>query len=285
MGLFEAHSPGRKEMNGLSRREFIVGTAALAVTFPGRLPAQDDAYGGFKMGVQTYSLRHFDLDATLKHIRDFGLKYAQFYGGKQMHVTSDAAKIGEWKKKLQEAGIEILSFGVEGFGKNHEANKKKFEFARAMGFPVFTASPSADSFDSLKELTKEYGVKIAIHNHGPEDRAYGKLDQVLKALDGRPEEIGACVDTGHVIRVGEDPVAWIKKLGSRVYDVHLKDASAPNKYEILGRGKLDILATLQALKEIKFGGLLALEYELNPKDPIADMKACLEAVREAAKKL
>lgn len=272
-------------MNGLSRREFIVGTAALAVTFPRWLPAQDAAYGGFKMGVQTYSLRNFDLDATLKHIKDFGLKHAQFYGGKQMHVTNDAAKIEEWKKKLQEAGVEILSFGVEGFGKNHKANKKKFEFARAMGFPVFTASPAADSFDSLKELTKEYGVKIAIHNHGPEDLAYGKLDQVLRALDGRPDAIGACVDTGHVIRVGEDPVEWIKKLGSRVHDVHLKDASAPNKYEILGQGKLDILATLKALKEIKFDGLLALEYELNPKDPIADMKACLEAVREAAKKL
>lgn len=272
-------------MNELTRREFIMAGAAFVAAFPRSVGAQDEAYGGFKMGVQTYSLRNFELTATLRHIRDLGLKYAQFYSGRQMHVTDDAAKIEGWKKKLEETGVQLLSFGVESFGKNHESNRKKFEFARAMGFSVFTASPSADSFESLKDLTEEYGVKIAIHNHGPEDLAYGRLAQVLKALEGQPEAIGACVDTGHVIRVGEDPVEWIRKLGRRVYDVHLKDASGPNRYEILGQGKLDLVGTLKALREAGFSGLLALEYELNPKDPLADMKACLQAVREALKKL
>jgi len=153
-----------------------------------------------------------------------------------------------------------------------------------MGFPVYSADPSADSFESLASLTKEYGIKIAIHNHGPGHK-YGRLEQVQKAVEKWPVEIGACVDTGHVLRSGEDPVAWIKALGPRVHDVHLKDFSDAKTEHILGKGKLDIVGVLKALKDVKFPGILAVEYELNEKNPIADVKECLAAVREACKKL
>jgi sugar phosphate isomerase/epimerase len=270
----------------LNRREFLrlsAGATALAA-----LPvwAQGDAaYGGFQMGMQTYSLRAFDLDQCLAIVKDLGLKHLQFYSGKQAKITDDAAAIDALKKKVADAGMKVLSWGVEGFGKDAAANKKKFEFAKAMGFPVLVANPSADSFDSLAALTKEYGVKIAIHNHGPEDKHYGKLEQVKAAIDKHPVEIGVCVDTGHVLRIGEDPIKWIQELGPRVHDVHLKDASAPKVFNILGQGKLDVVGTLKALKDIKFSGLLALEYELNEKDPVSDIKKCLEVAREACKKL
>src|SRR5262249_24128240 len=149
----------------------------------------DPAYGGFKIGLQTYTLRAFDLDQTIAYLKDFRLKYAEFVGGKQMQVTDDKSKIAGWKAKLRAAGLEILSFGVEAFSRDADATKKKFAFANAMGFSVFTAIPSADSFDSLTPLAKEYGISIAIHNHGPEDKTYGRLEQVLKAVARRPETI------------------------------------------------------------------------------------------------
>jgi sugar phosphate isomerase/epimerase len=156
-----------------------------------------------------------------------------------------------------------------------------------MGFSVYSANPSADSFESLATLTKEYGIRIAIHNHGPEDKTYGRLEQVQKAVDKWPVEIGSCVDTGHVLRIGEDPVQWIKALGPRVHDVHLKDFSGPKGEDekTLGKGKLDVVGVLKALKEVKFSGILALEYEKNGPKLIDDIKECLETVREAAKKL
>ena len=272
----------------LNRREFLrvsAAGAALAGAPPLAFAQGDPAYGGFKMGIQTYSLRAFDLDPCLAIVKDLGLKYLQFYSGKQAKITDDPAAIDALKKKVADAGLKVLSWGVEGFGKDAEANRKKFEFAKAMGFPVLVASPSPDSFESLAALTQEYGVKIAIHNHGPEDKRYGKLEQVKAAIGPHPVEIGVCVDTGHVLRIGEDPIKWIQELGPRVHDVHLKDASAPQVFNILGRGKLDVVGTLKALKEIKFDGLLALEYELNEKNPVDDIKACLEAAREACKKL
>jgi sugar phosphate isomerase/epimerase len=270
----------------LSRRD-ILGFAvagAAAGALPRALLAQD-VYGGFHMGLQTYTLRDFTFDQTLGHLKDLGLKYAEFIGGKHLPITDDKAKIDEAKQKLQAAGVQIMSWGVQGFSKNVENTKKAFEFAKAMGFSVYSANPSADSFESLASLTKEYGIKIAIHNHGPGDKTYGHLEQVQKAVEKWPVEIGACVDTGHVLRIGEDPVQWIKALGPRVHDIHLKDFAGPEDERVLGKGKLDVLGVLKALKEVKFPGVLALEYEKNGPKLLDDVKECLSAVKDAAQKL
>ena len=269
----------------MTRRDLLktafAGAALAAV--PGRLLGQE-AYAGFKAGLQTYTLRAFDLDQTLKYLNELGLKYGQFYS-KHLPITDDKSKIDAAKEKLHAAGIQILSWGVQGFTKDADKTKKSFEFAKAMGFSVYSASPSADSFESLAALTKEYGIKIAIHNHGPDDKSYGRLEQVQKAVDKWPVEIGACVDTGHVLRTGENPVDWIKALGPRVHDVHLKDFSDAKTEHVLGKGKLDVVGVLKALREVKFSGILAIEYELNEKNPIADVKECLAVVREACQKL
>lgn len=282
-----------KIMRTFDRRDFLRGAASLAAisALPrflsadaGARPQGDPAYGGFNMGLQTYTLRDYDFDQTLGHLKDLGLKYAQFFS-KQLPITDDKAKIETAREKLKAAGVRIMSWGVQGFSKKAEDTKRAFEFAKAMGFSVYTANPSADSFESLAALTKEYGIKIAIHNHGPDDKTYGKLEQVQKAVEKWPEAIGACVDTGHVLRSGESPVEWIKALGPRVHDVHIKDFSDAKTEHVLGKGKLDVLGVLKALKEVKFSGLLALEYEVNGPKLLDDVKECLAAVREAAKKL
>jgi sugar phosphate isomerase/epimerase len=273
-------------MRSLDRRDFLRGTAGLAAmaALPRFLKAQGDpAYAGFNMGLQTYTLRDYDFDQTLGHLKDLGLKVAQFFS-KQLPITDDKAKIETAKEKLKAAGVRIMSWGVQGFTKKVEDTKRAFEFAKAMGFSVYTADPSADSFESLAELTKEYGIRIAIHNHGPGHK-YGKLEQVQKAVEKWPEAIGACVDTGHVLRSGESPVEWIKALGPRVHDVHIKDFSDAKTEHVLGKGKLDVLGVLKALKEIKFSGILALEYEVNGPKLLDDVKECLAVVREACKKL
>jgi inosose dehydratase len=274
-------------MRTLDRRDFLRGAAGLAALsgLPPFLRAQGDpAYGGFNMGLQTYTLRDFDLDATLAHLKDLGLTCAQFTG-KHLPMTDDKAKIDRSKEKLGAAGVRIMSWGVQKFTRDPDATKKSFEFAKAMGFSVYSAAPTADSFESLAALTKEYGMRIAIHNHGPQDKEYGRLGQVQKAVEKWPVEIGSCVDTGHVLRIGEDPVKWIQALGPRVHDVHIKDFSDEKTEHVLGRGKLDVLGVLKALKEVKFTGILALEYEVNGPKVIDDVRECLAAVREAAKKL
>ena len=98
--------------------------------------------------------------------------------------------------------------------------------------------------------------------------------------------IGACVDTGHFIRSGEDPIEAIKRLGSRVFALHIKDQEKQEKKSrnvIIGKGFLDVPKLFATLKEINFpvDGSISLEYEANPKNPIDDIQQCLSVAEEA----
>jgi len=44
------------------------------------------------------------------------------------------------------------------------ANRKKFEFGKALGVEVLTADVSPDGFDSVEALCEEFGIKIALHH-------------------------------------------------------------------------------------------------------------------------
>jgi hypothetical protein len=74
-----------------------------------------------------------------------------------------------------------------------------------------------------------------------------------------------------------------------VFALHLKDdtdQSGGSNNVVLGKAHLDVPGLFAALKATKFpaDGSLSLEYEANPKNPIDDMKACLEVVKAALAK-
>ena len=276
-----------------SRREFLQWTAATAgaaVLSPAvGFAADSDPYGGFKMGVQSYSLRGFDVKTALQHSQKLGLKYWESFG---RHIPPDAApeKIEAAKAMLKEAGITLLAFGVEGFNDNEGAARKLFEFARAMGVMSISADPQKNkaTFDLLDKLVAEYDIPIAIHNHGPK-ASYDKVTDVQTWVKDRHPKIGACVDTGHYLRSDEDPVEVIEKLGPRVFGMHLKDVKnlpgGGKKFTILGEGDLRLVDCLKALKKLNYQYSLSLEYEENEKNPISDIELCLKAVREAVQKI
>jgi inosose dehydratase len=186
--------------------------------------------------------------------------------------------------KLKAADVRLLAHGVHGFGGDASANRRTFEMAKAMGVKTLTADPEPKSFDQLDDLVEEFGINIAIHNHGPGSR-WDKIQQVVDAIKGHHKRIGASVDTGHFLRSSENPVRAVELIGERVYSVHLKDVKDTTKFTILGEGDLDLLGMLKALRATKFNEVLALEYEENEKNPIADLQQCLAAVRSAVDKL
>jgi sugar phosphate isomerase/epimerase len=282
----------------LSRRRFLALSAAAAagVTWfdaPGVLRAAglvdaNDPFGGFPVGVQSYSLRNFETPDVVRHLQGMGVHFVEFYS-KHLDPKAGDDKIAEVLKLLESAKIKLAGHGVHGFSKNHEANKRLFDFAKKAGVKVITANPEPDSFDSLDKLVAEYDIRIAIHNHGP-GALFDKLDSVTKAISGRDKRIGACVDCGHYLRSGEDPVKCVLELGERVYGVHIKDEKETNTKAssnvVIGKGHLDVVALFKALRQVKFpaDGALSLEYEAKPDNPIEDMKACLEVAKEAIAK-
>ncbi len=278
-----------------SRRRFLAVSSAAAAgaawfDLPKVLRAEDknDPYGGLPMGVQSYSLRNFTLLEAIRHIQGMGLHYVEFYQ-KHYPVESTQQQIDDMNKLLSGAKITVNAHGVNNFTKNHEANRKIFEFAKKAGIKNLSANPQRDAFDSLDKLVAEYNIRIAIHNHGP-DALYDKLDDVTKAVSGRHKLIGACVDTGHVIRSAQDPVKWIRELGPRVFGCHIKDCAEQQKRThnvVIGKGHLDVVGTFKALKDVNFpaDGAISLEYEENPQNPIDDMQQCLAVARQAIAKL
>jgi len=258
-----------------SRRTSLAGTGAA-------LPAYAWAGAGaatpegtpFRLGAQSYSFREFSFEDSITCLKDLGLKYMEYCA---VHFPPDAQnpQFASIKDRLQAAGVEVLCFGVEGFGDDAAANRTKFEFAKALGLEVISADPTPEAFDNLDALTEEFRIKVAIHNHGPGAR-YDKAVDTLDAVRDHSPMIGACVDTGHAIRSGELPHEIIERLGDRVIAVHLKDWVQGGEEQIIGQGDMDLKAVVRSLKAIHFNGPVMMEYENSPENPVPEMKIGLE---------
>ncbi len=180
----------------VSRRRFLgtlaatAGTAAFAAPRFLRAADDKDKYGGFNLGIQSYTLRNFPIDKALAIIHDdLGLHYVELFNA-HFPLESSDDQIQAMKSKTAGLAIAMTAHGVNGFSKDHEANRRWFEFAKKAGIRNLSADPTEDSFDSLDKLCDEYDVRIAIHNHGPGAR-YDKVADVLKAVKGHNPKIGA----------------------------------------------------------------------------------------------
>ena len=282
-------------MQSISRRHFLTVTAAaagaslfdLADVLGEGVPGPQREYGWFPMGIQSYSLRAFKVEKALEKVRELGLHHVEFSVG-HFPLDSSGEQIGSMLKRVRRLEIAPSGHGVNRFTKDHDANRRIFDFANRAGIRNLAADPDPDAFDSLDKLVAEYGLRIAIHNHGPGHR-YGKISECKRALAGRHRWIGMCADLGHFIRSGEDPVEAINAFKGRLYGIHLKDFAerkAQTKGVILGKGHLDVTAVFRALRRVRFpaDGALSLEYEENPRDPVADIESCLQAAAEGARK-
>jgi sugar phosphate isomerase/epimerase len=295
----------RSTPSSFDRRDFLRAgsAAALSLSFLPRLFAvdgtNDKSFGGFKLGAQSYTFREFDLEPTLKQMKDLGLHYVEFFAGLRQHkhapLTSDPNQIAALRKLCAEYEITPLAWGVQHFSKNTDENRKVFEFGKALGVKMFSASPDKDAFDSLDKLCDEYKIAIGIHPHGPVGK--GQLDKwysaeiILNAVKDHNPLIGSCLDTGHLIRAAQlgknlDPVEQIRIMGDRNFGLHLKDHDNKDHRDVVfGKGVLDVPGVLKALRDVKFKGLISIEYEANEKDPSGDVRDCVAVVKESVKKL
>ncbi len=280
----------------LNRRAFLGASAATAAGLltSRTVPAADD-FAGFNVGVQSYTFRSFDLEQMLKKTKELGLKSAEFYSG-HIPTNSSPDKLKAILALCKEYEVKPLGFGVSGFSKNHDANKKMFDFGKAIGAKYLSADPSMDSFDSLDKLCEEYQIAIAIHPHGPVGKGrhqWWSAEVIMKAIKDHNKLIGTCLDTGHLIRMallGEklSPVEQIKLMGDRNFALHLKDHDNKKDTDVPfgdAAGALDVPGVLKALKEVKFTGQIAIEYEAHPDNPSPDLKKCVAFVKESATKI
>jgi inosose dehydratase len=272
----------------VSRRQFVI--AATTATAIASLPqiAFANAPVPYKLGIQLYSLRGYKVGEALQHAKDLGFEQVEFYDG-MLSTGATPDEIAAMRKTVSDLGLSISAHGVNRMSKDAEKNRKIFEFAKLLGIPSITVDPDPDAFDNLDELVKEFDLRIAIHNHGPGHR-YNKVVDVLKAIEGHDERIGACADLGHYIRSGENAAEVIRLLKGRLYGIHLKDfaeMTQKSKGVILGKGHLDVEAVLTAMQSVGFpaNGAFSLEYEENPSNPLEDIRQCVAVAKAAMTKV
>ncbi len=282
----------------IDRRCFLrLGAAAvgLAAGAPFAVADEkDDPFGGFTLGVQSYTYRKFPIEAALKRVRDLGLHYLEISRSGHFSKGITPEQAAAVLKLCKEYEITPLAFGVQGFTKDHDANKKIFEVGKVLGIRMFSADPDPDSFDSLDKLCDEYKIAIGIHPHGPQK---GKLHRwysaevILPAVKDHNALIGTCLDTGHLIRAAQlgkklDPAEEVRAMGPRNFGLHLKDNDNEKDVNVVfGKGVLDVPAVLKALREVKFQGMISIEYEASADEPTEDVRACIQVFKDSVKKL
>jgi len=266
-----------------TRRELMGGAvAALAAANASGAPPKLGDEAGFKLGVASYSFRKLSRADAIKGMKALNVQYINI---KESHLplTSTPAEIAQARKEFEDAGLTILGVGNVSFAKNDEAEmRRNFEYAKQLGAPVIVMAPTHETVGKIEKYVKEYNIKAAIHNHGPEDKHFPAPSDVLKAVKGMDPRMGLCIDVGHTARTGADVVQSIKDAGPRLHDMHIKDLADmmnKNSQVAVGDGAMPIPAIFRQLQKQGYKGGVMLEYEIHADDPLPGMQKSFAYMR------
>jgi sugar phosphate isomerase/epimerase len=260
----------------LSRRAFV-GTAlsAGALTRITRATAEAAARKptALTLGVASYSCRKFTLDQTLDMAKALGITHMTF---KDVHLprTDPPETTRALRAKIEAAGITIMGGGTITLPNDPAQIRKDFEYAKNAGFPLIFIAPEPDALDTIEQMAKEYDIRAAIHNHGPEDKHWPRPQDAYEAIASRDTHLGLCIDIGHTTRTGTDPVQACRQFRDRLYDMHVKDLAVKTDKDSqveVGRGVLDFPALFRTLLDVGYKGQVGLEYEIKENDPLPGM--------------
>ncbi len=269
--------------NTISRRSFLqsstfvaASTAATAFINPLSAQAQVLPASGkpspIKLGLASYTFRNFtraQLIGFMKQLNLLDLNVKDVKDHLPMDPTLEAAALADYAA----AGIKLHAAGAIYFPKDDEADiRSKFEYCKRAGIGVIVAGdPTPESLKWIERFVKEYDIRIAIHNHGPEDKFFPSPFDVLKVVKDMDPRIGLCIDVGHAARANANLVEAIHATGSRLYDMHVKDLTsfASRESQVpVGEGILPFREMFEALIKFDYKGFVDLEYEIHGDDPM-----------------
>jgi sugar phosphate isomerase/epimerase len=276
-------------MNALPRRRFFKQAAAALSVSAGSVTgvrasavARRASQTPVRLGVATYSLREFSRAETIDMIRALGVDTVSV---KSFHLPYELSpsEIEEAVDVFHRAGIALESSGNNTISEDTDEHVRMFfDYARAAGIPMLVIAPHPDTLPRVERFVQEYGIRVAIHNHGPEDPYYPAPSDALALIREIDPRVGLCVDVGHTARTGNDVVREIADAGDRVLDMHMKDLRDLSDREsqcIVGEGRLPVPEIFSQLDAMGYGGSVNLEYEIHPDDPLPGMQQSFSYMR------
>jgi sugar phosphate isomerase/epimerase len=224
----------------------------------------------FGTGIAGYTFIQVPLDRAIEIMKKVGvlnISMKDVY----MPMNSTQEKITEVMTKFKDAGINVYTLGVI-YMKSQQAVDQAFEYARMAGVKMIIGAPNYELLPYVEEKIKKYDIRVAIHNHGPDNPLYPNATDIWNHIREMDPRMGICIDIGHTTRDGQDPSVDITSYAKRIFDIHIKDVDAAKKEGKtveMGRGIIDIPKFVSTLRKIKYNGMCSLEFEKDMKDPLA----------------
>lgn len=274
--------------NHTSRRSFLGAAASFAgmsaLDLQSASAAIEPEPWGLKLGVATYSLRNFDRAKAIEMIKALQTPFISIKDTFHLKQTLTPAEWQAARKEFEDAGLKIMSGGNVDMTKDTtvEQVRHHFEYAKHTGMPMMVCAPTHENIKMVEAMVKEYNIRIAIHNHGPEDKHFPSPQSVLDVVRTLDERCGLCMDIGHSVRAKADIVKTVTDAGSRLFDLHvkdLKDMANKDSQVAVGDGVLPIPALFKQLKKLNYKGCINLEYEINASDPLPGMQRSFSYMR------
>ncbi len=269
----------------LSRRNFIcsatlagaaslVSTRAIAAQAQpeSAVPAIPHAASPVRLGLASYTFRNFTRSELIGFMKQLQIDQLNAKDVKD-HLPMDPQAEAQALAEYAAAGIHLHAAGAISFAKDDDEDiRSKFEYCKRANIPVIVAGdPSPQTLPRLERFVKQYDIRIAIHNHGPEDKLWPSPLDVLKAVESMDPRMGCCIDVGHTARTGTDVVEAVRAVGPRLFNVHMKDLTDFHSKEsqvAVGDGIMPLPAIFAALVETHYKGFVDLEYEVHADDPM-----------------
>jgi sugar phosphate isomerase/epimerase len=275
----------------VSRRDFIhsgiLVAAALAapdgVWVSSSKPPSEEEAAPIRLGLASYTFRNFSREQMIGFMKQLNVLALNAKDVKD-HLPVDPQQEAAAMAEYAAAGIKLHAAGAIYFPKDEDADiRSKFEYCKRAGIGVIVAGdPAPETLLRIEKFVKQYNIRIAIHNHGPEDKFWHSPLDVLKVVKDMDPRIGCCIDVGHTVRAGTDLVQAIREAGPRLLNVHMKDLTDFERKEsqvAVGDGIIPVRKMFEALMATKYQGFVDLEYEIHSDDPMPGVIASFAYMR------
>ena len=271
-----------------TRRSFLGSAGAAGLGTLALSPASaaiEPAPYGIKLGIATYTFRNFDRAKVIEMLKELHVTWISIKNTpQQLPLNASPAETAAARKQFDDAGFKVSSAGNIDMtkAKTVEDLRPIFEWAKTARLPMLVCAPTHDNIHAVEALVKEYNIRIAIHNHGPEDKHFPTPQSVLEAVRPLDRRCGLCMDIGHTERAGADPVKAIPEAGDRLFEMHSKDLANFESRESqvdVGDGIIPIPQIFRQLHKIDFQGCVNLEYEIHPDNPMPGVQRSLSYMR------
>ena len=273
-------------MNNIFSRRNFLRTSALATAAAFAAPPPRDLFAPtpikkplpaaaktpIRLGLASYTFRDFTRAQLIAYMHQLQISALNAKDVKD-HLPADPPAEAAALADYSAAGIHLHAVGAIYFPKDDDADiRPKFDYAKRAGVPVIVAGdPAPETLPRLEKFVREYDIRIAIHNHGPEDKLWPSPLDVLKAVKNLDPRIGCCIDVGHAARAGTNVPEAIHQAGPRLFNLHMKDLTnfASKESQVaVGQGIMPVRKIFEALIAEKYQGYVDLEYEVHEDDPM-----------------